>query len=353
MPATPLAPQSGERVRVRGTAVAIIRVDAAVSAHSHSHHGHGHAQGHGHAHGLRGGGDNERRIFLALLLTGSFMIVEAVGGVLSGSLALIADAGHMLTDTAALALSWFAFRAARRPPDAARSYGYHRSEVLAALINGVVLVLISIWIGIEAVRRLFETAPVEGELMLAVAGAGLAVNLVAFWILHGAERDNMNIRGATLHVAADALGSVAAIAAGIVIVATGWMPIDPILSLLIMGLILRSALSLVFQSGHVLMEGVPPDLDVAALRQAVASELSGIVSVHHVHVWSLTPNQTLLTMHVEIDEAAGHDEVLHRVQAFLAQRFGIHHATIQVECGTCAEDHMPSAHGSAALARHP
>jgi cobalt-zinc-cadmium efflux system protein len=325
-----------------------------MTAHSHSNHDHARGHGHVHAHGAHPSGDNERRVFLTLLLTGSFMIVEAVGGVLSGSLALIADAGHMLTDTAALALSWFAFRAARRPPDAARSYGYHRSEVLAALVNGVVLVLISIWIGIEAVRRLFEAAPVEGELMLVVACAGFAVNLVAFWILHGAERDNMNIRGATLHVAADALGSVAAIAAGIVIVATGWMPIDPILSLLIMGLILRSALSLVFQSGHVLMEGAPPDLDVAALRHAVATELSGVVSVHHVHVWSLTPNQPLLTMHVEIDEVTEHDEVLHRVQAFLAQRYGIHHATIQVECGTCAEDQMPaSAHGGAALVRHP
>ncbi len=171
---------------------------------------------------------------------------------------------------------------------------------------------------------------------------------MAFRILHGAERDNLNIRGATLHVLADALGSVAAIAAGIVIIATGWTPIDPILSVLITGLILRSALALVVQSGHVLMEGAPQDLDVAALRQSVADEVAGVLSVHHVHAWSLKPGQTLLTMHVEIGASAAHDDVLHRVQAHLAERFGIDHATIQVECGPCAEDHHApvSARGS-------
>jgi cobalt-zinc-cadmium efflux system protein len=311
-------------------------------AHGHGDHAHGHAHGRVHR---PVGSENERRVFATLLLTGAFMLVEAVGGARSGSLALIADAGHMLTDTAALALSWLAFRAARRPPDAARSYGYHRFEILAALVNGVALVLISLWIGIEAVRRLLAPTLVEGDLMLAVAAAGLVVNLLAFWILHGAERGNLNIRGATLHVLADALASVAAIAAAIVIIATGWMPIDPILSVLITGLILRSAVALVLQSGHVLMEGAPRDIDIAALRRSLPAAVAGVRSVHHLHVWSLTPQQTLLTMHVEIDETAAHDDVLHRVQGFLAERFGIHHATIQVECGPCLDD--------GAAVRHP
>ncbi len=306
--------------------------------------GHRHAQTE-HPHARQAGGGNERRVLLTLVLTGGFMVVEAAGGALSGSLALIADAGHMLTDTAALGLSWLAFRAARRPPDAARSYGYHRLEVVAALVNGVALVLISVWIGVEAARRLFAPAEVLGVPMLAIAGVGLGVNLLGFRILHGAERDNLNIRGATLHLLSDILGSLAAVAAGLVILATGWTPIDPILSLLIMGLILHSGLTLVVQSVHVLLEGAPRDLDVAALRRSVASELAGVVSVHHVHAWSLTPNQPLLTMHVEIDASAAHDEVLHRVQDLLARRFGIHHATIQVECGPCAE--------AGAATRHP
>ncbi|MBX6322009.1 MAG: cation transporter [Rhodospirillaceae bacterium] len=223
------------------------------------------------------------------------------------------------------------------PPDEARSYGYHRLEVVAALVNGVALVLISVWIGVEAVRRLFAPAEVLGLPMLVIAAVGLAVNLLGFRILHGAERENLNIRGATLHVLSDMLGSLAALAAGLVILVTGWTPIDPVLSILIMGLILHSALGLVFQSGHVLLEGAPRDLDVAALRRSLAAELAGVVSVHHVHAWLLTPGQPLLTMHVEIEPTAAHDEVLRRVQALLAERFGIHHATIQVECGPCAE----------------
>lgn len=307
-----------------------------MSTHAHHHgHDHGHGPGHAHSH-ARHGHDNERRLLLTLLLTGGFMVVEVIGGIVSGSLALIADAGHMLADAAALGLSWFAFRAARRPPDAARSYGYQRFEVLAALVNGLGLLVIAVWIGVEAVGRLFAPVEVLGWPMLAIAAAGLAVNLLAFWILHGAERDNLNIRGAMLHVAADALGSVAAIAAGIVILASGWTPIDPILSILIMGLILRSALSLVLQSGHVLMEGAPADLDLAALRASLASEVAGVQNVHHVHAWSLKPGQPLLTMHLEIDEHADHDTVLHQAQAHLLERYGVDHATIQIERGPCA-----------------
>ena len=188
---------------------------------------------------------NERRVLAALCLTGVFMLVEAAGGLLSGSLALLADAGHMLTDTAALALAWVAFRTSRRPADPRRSYGYHRLQVIAAFVNGAALAAIVAWIAFEAIGRLLEPRPIDGPLMLAVAAVGLLVNISAFLILHGADRDNLNVRGAILHVVGDLLGSVATLAAAGVILATGWTPIDPMLSLLVAVLILRSAWALV------------------------------------------------------------------------------------------------------------
>ena len=198
--------------------------------HGHDHHGHGHG---GHAHGL----DNERRVAIAMWLTGGFMLIEAAGGWFAGSLALIADAGHMLTDTGALALAWLAVRLARRPADGARSYGYRRAETLAAFLNGAVMLALSLWIIAEAVGRIASPSPILGEPMLVVAAGGLAVNILSFFLLHGAE-DSLNLRGAALHVLGDLLGSVAAIAAAIVILATGFMPIDPILSVLVALLIL-------------------------------------------------------------------------------------------------------------------
>lgn len=298
--------------------------------------GHGHHHHHQNVHA----GD-ERRVLLALVLTGGFMVAEAVGGILSGSLALLADAGHMLADTAALGLAWYAFRIGRRRATPERSYGHHRFQILAALINGGTLLAIAAWIAVEAVRRLFAPVEVLGGTMLAVAVLGLVVNLAAFAILHGGSRENLNIRGAVLHVMGDLLGSVAAIVAAGVIMWTGWMPIDPILSVLVALLILRSAWVLVRQSWHVLMESAPEGLDVPELRDTLTKAVPGVLDVHHVHAWSLTPERPLLTMHATIADDADHDAVLHRLQHEVAERYGIEHATIQLERGRCtdADDH--------------
>jgi cobalt-zinc-cadmium efflux system protein len=286
---------------------------------------------HGHEHG------NERRVLWALLLTVTFMAAEVAGGLLSGSLALLADAGHMLTDAAALGLAWHAFRVSRRPATPARSYGHARFQVLAALINGTALFVVAFWIITEAIARLRHPIEVLGGPMLLVASLGLAVNIAAYLILHGGSRDNLNIKGALLHVMGDLLGSAAAILAAGVILLTGWTPIDPILSVLVALLILRGAWLLVGQSWHVLMEGAPEGLDVAALRRELPARVPGVLDIHHVHAWSLTPERRLVTLHASIAEHADHDDVLHRMQTVLARQFSIEHATIQIERNHCTD----------------
>jgi cobalt-zinc-cadmium efflux system protein len=299
--------------------------------------------GHSHPHdtsaGVRTTADGERRVFWALLITGSFMVAEIAGGIVSGSLALLADAGHMLTDTAALALSWYAFRVSRRPSTPLHSYGQHRFQVLAAFVNGATLIGIAVWIAIEAARRLFAPVEILGGTMLVVALLGLAANIAAFVILHRGDRENLNVRGAALHVLGDLLGSAGAIVAAVVILLTGWTPIDPILSVLVALLIIRSAWSLISKSWHVLMEGAPPDQDIALLRTELVRSVEGVRDVHHVHVWSLTPERPLITLHANITQDADYDNVLHRLQDVLAQQFGLHHATIQIERSGCADDH--------------
>lgn len=295
----------------------------------HHHHGHDH-DGHDHHHH-----GNERRVFWALLLTGGFMLVEVAGGILSGSLALLADAGHMLTDAAALGLSLAAFRASRRPETLKHSYGQHRLQVLAAFLNGAALIGIALWIAIEAVQRLFAPVPVLGGTMLAVAAVGLGVNLIAFLILHGGDRDNLNMRGAALHVLGDMLGSAGAILAAGIILWTGWTPIDPILSVAVALLVLKSAWMLLARSWHVLMEGAPEGLDVDTLKAELVDAVPGVLEIHHVHLWMLTPDQPLLTLHASIAPEAEHDAVLHAMQDTLAGRFDIRHATIQVESAAC------------------
>ncbi len=290
-----------------------------------------------HSH-FRGPSGGERRLFWAMLLTASFMVAEVVGGLLSQSLALLADAGHMLTDTAALGFAWVAFRIARRAPDARRSYGYQRFQVLAAFINGATLVAIVAWILIEAVQRLREPVEVLGGLMLTIAVLGLLVNIAAFWILHGGDRANLNIRGAALHVLGDLLGSVAAIVAAVIILLTGWMPIDPLLSVFVALLILRSAWLLLRQSAHVLLEGTPDHIDVARLRTAVVEAVPDVEDVHHVHAWSLTPERSLITLHARVRGDADHDEVMQGINDVLIRKFGVAHATIQIERGRCLDE---------------
>ena len=282
---------------------------------------------------------NVKRLQIALLLTGTFMIVEVIGGILSGSLALLADAGHMLTDSMALALATLAFRVSARPADSKRSYGYQRFQILAAFVNGLSLLVIVGWILFEAARRIVSPPEVMGPMMLAVASAGLLVNIFAFIVLHGGDKENMNIQGAALHVASDLLGSIAAIVAAIVIIYTAWMPIDPILSILVALLILRSAWHLLKRSAHILLEGAPEWLDQDRMQKRLIERIPAVNSIHHVHVWGLTPQHLMLTMHVALIDNPPHTtDVVRRVKNVLREDFGISHSTIEIETDDCADE---------------
>ncbi|MDP6993375.1 MAG: cation diffusion facilitator family transporter [Woeseiaceae bacterium] len=290
----------------------------------------------GHSHDQDAG--NIRRVQVALALTGTFMVVEVVGGILSGSLALLADAGHMLTDSMALALAVFAFRVSSKPADGRRSYGYQRVQIIAAFVNGLSLLVIVGWILFEAVMRLFDPPEVLGSTMLMVATAGLFVNIASFIVLHGGDQENLNIRGAALHVLGDLLGSVAAIIAAFVIIWTGWMPIDPILSVVVAMLILRSAWHLVKRSAHILLEGAPEWLDVDDMQAKIIAAVPEVSEIHHVHVWGLTPQHLMLTMHVVLPETvSAPTPVVRQVKSVLKSEFAIDHSTIEVEYGDCAD----------------
>lgn len=290
--------------------------------------------GNGHSHS----DGNMRRVILALILTACFMVVEVIGGILSGSLALLADAGHMLTDTMALGLAAVAFHVSKRPADRRLTFGYHRFQILAAFVNGLSLLLIVGWILFEAVQRFLSPTEVLGQTMLLVAVAGLVVNIAAFLILHGADRDNLNISAAVIHVAGDLLGSVAAIVAALVIIKTSWMMIDPILSVAVAMLILKSAWVLVKRSAHVLLEGAPEWLDVEDMQRKIIEELPGVGGIHHVHVWGLTPQNLMLTMHVCLEaEAANPTDTIRRVKNFLRRDYGIDHCTIELEVDECSD----------------
>jgi len=281
---------------------------------------------------------NMRRVTIALVLTAVFMLVEVVGGIISGSLALLADAGHMLTDTMALALAAVAFRVSRRPADSRLTYGYQRFQILAAFVNGLSLLGIVGWILYEAVSRFLSPSDVMGETMLIVATAGLVVNIIAFVVLHGGDRDNLNIRAAALHVAGDLLGSLAAIIAALVIIKTGWMPIDPILSVAVAMLILRSAWALVKRSSHVLLEGAPEWLDLEAMQDKIVAQVPAVYGIHHVHVWGLTPQDLMLTMHVRMHaEPVNPTGVIRQVKTALREEYGIDHSTIEIETDDCAD----------------
>jgi cobalt-zinc-cadmium efflux system protein len=281
---------------------------------------------------------DRKRVQIALMLTGLFMLVEVAGGLISGSLALLADAGHMLTDTMALALAAIAFRVSARPADAKRSYGYHRFQILAAFVNGLTLVAIVAWILFEAITRFISPPNVAGNIMLVVAGAGLLVNVISFLVLHGGNQENMNLRGAALHVMGDLLGSIAAIAAAVVIIYTGWMPIDPLLSVLVAALILRSAWDLLKRSAHVLLEGAPEWLDVKHMQDRIVAGVPGIVSIHHVHVWGLNLQRVMLTMHIcATDGGTDSTLIVRQVKNILRAEFGIDHSTIEIEREQCAD----------------
>ena len=285
--------------------------------------------------------DSRRRVAIAGLLTAAFMIAEIVGGVISGSLALLADAAHMLTDAGSLALAWVGYKLADRPADPQRSYGFARMKILAAFTNGILLVLLSLWIVWEAIHRLLEPVEVMGNVLMAVAVGGLIVNIIAFAILHGGSKEDLNLQGALWHVAGDLLGSVAAIGAAVIIMTTGWMAADPILSVLVALLVLFAGVRIARKSGHILLEGTPAGLDPAEIRADLAG-LEGVASVDHLHAWALTEQKPLITLEVTAADGADPDLLRRAVKDRLADRFQVSHATVEVVCAGNDTDLAPA-----------
>ena len=284
-------------------------------------------------------GRNLRRLTVTLALIAAYTVAEAVGGLLTNSLALLADAGHMLSDAASLALALFALWIAQKPRSPDKTFGYHRTEILAALANAMTLIGVSVFIIVEAWGRFHSPQEVDGRTMMWIAVGGLGVNLTAMWILHAGRSESLNIKGAWLHVVADTLGSAQAIVAGGLIWAFGWNIVDPIASVLIAVLIVWSAWSLLRQSVNVLMEATPDHIDTDELASALAA-VDGVVDVHDLHVWTITSGFESLTVHVTVADRP-HAEVLYEVRELVHRRFGIEHSTVQIEgpedcgSGTC------------------
>ncbi|TIP06410.1 MAG: cation transporter [Mesorhizobium sp.] len=307
---------------------------------SHDHGSAGHSHGAGHVHGSA----DKRRVLIAACLTGGFMVAEALGGLLTGSLALLADAGHMLADSIALGLAWYAFHLAGRPATGRLTYGFGRVKTLVAYTNGIAIFVIALWIVYEAWGRLMNPAPVLGGPMLVVAVAGLLVNVASFFVLHGGDRESLNMRGAILHVLGDLLGSAAAIAAALIILATGWTPIDPILSVLVSLLILSTAWSLMREAAHVLLEGVPASLDRDVIAKDIEGAVKGVREVHHMHVWSLDGTSNMATLHACLNDGVDPHVAVSAIKKRLSAKHGIDHATVEPEFGQCADSHDEHGH---------
>jgi cobalt-zinc-cadmium efflux system protein len=324
-----------------------------MQGHSHNHE-HGHDPGHSHAAGHAHGADqaSERRLWAALGLLFCFTLVEAGGGLWANSVALYAEAAHMLADTASLLLAIVAIRMARLPARADRTYGHRRYQTLAAYTNGLVLLALTLVVVIAATRRLLLPPPVNGTVMLVTAVIGTAANICAFLALSGAT--SLNERAARLHVLSDLAGSVAAVAASALIVWRGWVIADPLLSLAVAVLVLRSGWQLTRNSAHVLLEGAPPGFDADAVEHDLEAAVPGIREVHHIHAWSLTGETPMITLHATLRDGADRHAALTAVMQRLHERFGVDHATVQIEEGECAgarseDDCHQSAHSAPPL----
>lgn len=298
------------------------------------HHGHSHANDdEGHQHPVA----SRKRMLWAVLLTGSFMLVEVIGGLISGSLALLADAGHMLTDTAALLLAFYAMTLSAKPADSKRTFGYGRLQVLAAYTNGIFLVLLTAWIVWESLQRFYEPSPIQSTTMLVVAILGLIVNIVVFKVLHSASGHNINVRSALLHVIGDLLGSVGAIIAALIIWQWNILWVDPLLSLLVSVLILRSAYRIIKDSSHILLEGKPQEMDTQQIRDDLMA-LDGVADIHHMHLWSISEQEPLMTFHALLKDDFNGDAMIDVMLELLKTQHGIVHATIQIEYSDCIEN---------------
>ncbi|MGN7402840.1 cation diffusion facilitator family transporter [Cytobacillus praedii] len=303
-------------------------------------HHHGHSHGHNHSHGHTG---NKKALFLSFLLIASFMIVEVVGGLLTNSLALLSDAGHMLSDAAALGLSLFAIKLGERKASSSKTYGYKRFEIIAAALNGLTLIVISVYIFYEAFQRFWNPPEVLSGGMLIISTIGLLINIVAAWILmRGDKEENLNVRSAFLHVIGDMLGSVGAIIAALLMIFFGWGIADPIASVIVAILILISGWRVMKESLHILMEGTPANLEMDKVKSSLL-KIPGVKEVHDMHIWSITSGMPMLSCHMVIEGEGVHDTILHRAQTILHDDFEIEHSTIQIEK---IEHGCPNHHGS-------
>jgi cobalt-zinc-cadmium efflux system protein len=280
----------------------------------------------------------QRPLKSAFLLIASFTLVEAAGGWLTNSLTLLADAGHMFLDASSLGLAWYALHLAQRAHDAQLSYGYHRFQVLAAFVNGLSLLALCGWIVVEAIGRLSDPQPVLAGPALAVAGLGLIINLVAYRILEQSATTNLNVRAAVWHVIGDVLGSVAAIAATSIILLTGWYYADPLLAFVVVAILLRGAVKVIIEAGHILLEGVPQHLDLEQIKARLTESIAEVVEIHHVHAWALTSERPMVTLHATIKDGSDAHAAVARIKAVLNADFGVGHSTIQIEHGPCPDD---------------
>lgn len=295
----------------------------------------------GHAHVESAGGKNERNLTIVFFMTLSYLIIEVAGGFLTGSLALLADAGHMLTDVAGVGLALLAIRFAMRPATPERTYGYYRFEILAALTNAVVLIVISLYILYEAYQRFLEPPAVESGWMLAVAAIGLVINVIGMFVLRAGSTESLNMKGAYFEVLSDALTSIGVIIAGVIMLTTGWYYADPLISAGIGLFILPRTWALLKESVGVLLEGTPADVNITDLRQSL-ERVEGVADIHDLHVWSLTSGVNAMSCHAVLIDAAEHDEVLRRLDNYVTGNFKISHVTIQIERGEFAahETHL-------------
>lgn len=306
--------------------------------------GGGHHAGHmhDHSHALKGDPKAKQKLLFAGCLTALFMVAEVAGGVFSGSLALIADAGHMLTDTAALWLAWYAMHVAERQATALKTFGLQRAKIVVAYTNALALIAIIIWIVLEAIQRLFSPEPILSDTMLLIAGLGLAVNLGCLWLLHGGG-NSLNMRGARLHVLGDLLGSIAAVCAAVIIKTTGWTLADPLLSLLMSAVLGFGAYRLLKQSLHILLQGTPHNISLDAVKSGIMRAVEGVEDIHHIHIWALDDDTPILTLHATLEASARPDDRIAAIKTYLAQHHKIRHSTVEIEYGACADERVAAA----------
>jgi cobalt-zinc-cadmium efflux system protein len=309
--------------------------------HHHHSHDHGHIHGHGHGHHHHHS-TNKKALFWSFLLISSFMVVEVIGGVMTNSLALLSDAGHMLSDAVALGLSFFALKLGEKQVTKNKTYGFKRFEIIAAALNGITLILIALYIFVEAYHRFLAPPSVQSSGMLVIASIGLIVNIVAAMILMKGDKENLNVRSALLHVIGDMLGSFGAIIAAILIMVFGWGWADPLASVIVATLVLISGYRVTKDSFHILMEGAPTQLDMDKVKAALL-KIPAVNELHDLHIWTITSGYPVLSCHLTITEIGNHDDVLKRAQKLLHDDFGIEHSTIQVER---VEKGCPNPHGS-------